>query len=163
MAVERGERDLVKVDDADAAGAGAGERGDAVGADAADADDDDDGAHQLLRDMAAVGLDARIVKVASAGLDEGFLWENVASEAGLARVRRAMSRFGGMGGDASRGSVLGEGGEFERRQRRRVVVARGEQDAGDGDDDSDGDGELADGWFLTTLILTMMKYADVRM
>ncbi|KAI1734330.1 hypothetical protein F4680DRAFT_438766 [Xylaria scruposa] len=65
---------------------------------------------QLLRDMAAVGLEARIVKVASAGLDEGFLWENVASETGVHRVERAMRRFGAAGG---RGSILGEGGEFE--------------------------------------------------
>ncbi|KAI0446839.1 hypothetical protein F4803DRAFT_559258 [Xylaria telfairii] len=65
---------------------------------------------QLLRDMAAVGLEARIVKVASAGLDEGFLWENVASEAGVQHVERAMRRFGAGGG---RGSILGEGGEFE--------------------------------------------------
>ncbi|KAI0136622.1 hypothetical protein BJ170DRAFT_21402 [Xylariales sp. AK1849] len=64
---------------------------------------------QLLRDMEAVGLDARIVKVASAGLDEGFLWENVASEKSIYRVKRALRRFGGGG----RGSVLGEGGEFE--------------------------------------------------
>ncbi|KAI8954257.1 hypothetical protein F4801DRAFT_19081 [Xylaria longipes] len=65
---------------------------------------------RLLRDMAAVGLEARIVKVASAGLDEGFIWENVASEAGVQRVERAMRRFGAAGG---RGSILGEGGEFE--------------------------------------------------
>ncbi|RYP76190.1 hypothetical protein DL771_002014 [Monosporascus sp. 5C6A] len=64
---------------------------------------------QLLRDMAAAGLDARIIKVASAGLDETFLWENVATEASVRRVERAMRRFGGGG----RGSVLGEGGEFE--------------------------------------------------
>ncbi|RYP24757.1 hypothetical protein DL765_000303 [Monosporascus sp. GIB2] len=64
---------------------------------------------QLLRDMAAAGLDARIIKVASAGLDDTFLWENVATEAGVRRVERAMRRFGGGG----RGSVLGEGGEFE--------------------------------------------------
>ncbi|KAI1412656.1 adenine nucleotide alpha hydrolases-like protein [Hypoxylon sp. FL1857] len=70
--------------------------------------DKDDG--QLLRDMAAVGLDARIVKVASAGLDEGFLWENVASESTVSRIRRALRRFGSAG---SRGAVLGEGGEFE--------------------------------------------------
>ncbi|KAI2638198.1 adenine nucleotide alpha hydrolases-like protein [Xylaria nigripes] len=65
---------------------------------------------RLLRDMAAVGLEARIVKVASAGLDEDFLWENVASSAGVQRVERAMRRYGAAGG---RGSVLGEGGEFE--------------------------------------------------
>lgn len=69
--------------------------------------EDDDA--QLLRDMAAVGLEARIVKVASAGLDEDFLWENVASEKSITRIKRALRRFGGGG----RGSVLGEGGEFE--------------------------------------------------
>ena len=63
----------------------------------------------LLRDMQAVGLDARIVKVASGGLDESFLWENVASESGIKRVERSMKRFG-VDGD---GGVLGEGGEFE--------------------------------------------------
>ncbi|KAI0890555.1 adenine nucleotide alpha hydrolases-like protein [Annulohypoxylon maeteangense] len=65
---------------------------------------------QLLRDMAAAGLVARIVKVASAGLGEEFLWENVASDTGISRIRRALRRFGGDGG---RGAVLGEGGEFE--------------------------------------------------
>ncbi|KAI2466631.1 adenine nucleotide alpha hydrolases-like protein [Annulohypoxylon bovei var. microspora] len=68
-----------------------------------------DGA-QLLRDMAAAGLVARVVKVASAGLGEEFLWENVASDTGISRIRRALRRFGGDGG---RGAVLGEGGEFE--------------------------------------------------
>ncbi|OTB07552.1 hypothetical protein M426DRAFT_46711, partial [Hypoxylon sp. CI-4A] len=63
---------------------------------------------QLLRDMADAGLEARIVKVASAGLDEDFLWENVA--ASVPRIRRVLRRFGGDGG---RGAVLGEGGEFE--------------------------------------------------
>ncbi|KAH9909328.1 hypothetical protein F4778DRAFT_225359 [Xylariomycetidae sp. FL2044] len=70
-------------------------------------DDQDDA--QLLRDMDAAGLEARVVKVASAGLDESFLWENVASAAGVRRVQRALARFGGGG----HGSVLGEGGEFE--------------------------------------------------
>lgn len=65
---------------------------------------------QLLHDMEAAGLEARIVKVASAGLDEDFLWENAASEVGVSRIRRALRRFGGDGG---RGAVLGEGGEFE--------------------------------------------------
>ena len=62
----------------------------------------------LLRDMAAVGQDARIVKVASGGLDAGFLWENVAEARTVGRLERAMARFGGGGG-----AVLGEGGEFE--------------------------------------------------
>ncbi|MCJ1485145.1 hypothetical protein MMC06_005318 [Schaereria dolodes] len=59
----------------------------------------------LLHDMSTVGLDARIVKVASGGLDESFLWENVTEGRVVARLRRAMGRFGG--------SVLGEGGEYE--------------------------------------------------
>ncbi|KUJ22468.1 adenine nucleotide alpha hydrolases-like protein [Mollisia scopiformis] len=63
----------------------------------------------LLGDMRGVGLEARIVKVASGGLDEGFLWEDVVSERGVSRVERAMRRFG-VEGD---GGVIGEGGEFE--------------------------------------------------
>lgn len=60
----------------------------------------------LLQDMRTAGLDARIIKVASGGLDESFLWENVASKTGINRVERAMARFG-IDGD---GAVLGEGG-----------------------------------------------------
>lgn len=66
---------------------------------------------QLLRDMANAKLDARIVKVASAGLDEGHLWERVSSDVGARRVRSALRKFGsGVGGGAA---ALGEGGEFE--------------------------------------------------
>ncbi|KAI0175625.1 adenine nucleotide alpha hydrolases-like protein [Hypoxylon sp. FL1284] len=64
---------------------------------------------QLLRDMAATGLEARLVKVASAGLGEDLLWADAASAAGASRIGRALRRFGGGGS----GSVLGEGGEFE--------------------------------------------------
>lgn len=64
---------------------------------------------QLLEDMKAVGQDARIIKVASGGLDEGFLWENVADEKVVKRLERAVARFGSAGD----GAVLGEGGEFE--------------------------------------------------
>jgi diphthine-ammonia ligase len=63
----------------------------------------------LLEDMMDVGLDARIVKVASGGLDESFLWQNVTSEPVMHRIERSMKRFG-TDGD---GAVLGEGGEFE--------------------------------------------------
>ncbi|KAL8738379.1 MAG: hypothetical protein Q9181_000801 [Wetmoreana brouardii] len=59
----------------------------------------------LLEDMAAVGLDARVVKVASGGLDEDLLLDNVCAEATREKLVKAMKRFGG--------SVLGEGGEFE--------------------------------------------------
>lgn len=71
------------------------------------AEDEDEDGSQLLADMAGAGLEARVVKVASGGLDESFLWEDVAGPRGRARVRRAMRRFG------SEGAVLGEGGEFE--------------------------------------------------
>ncbi|MCJ1325321.1 hypothetical protein MMC10_001984 [Thelotrema lepadinum] len=59
----------------------------------------------LLEDGANVGLDARIVKVASGGLDETFLWESLADTRVRRRVEKAVGRFGG--------SVLGEGGEYE--------------------------------------------------
>lgn len=64
---------------------------------------------QLLSDMAAAGLEARIIKVASAGLDETHLWERVSSEEGALRVRNALRKFGASEGAAA----LGEGGEFE--------------------------------------------------
>lgn len=63
----------------------------------------------LLDDMAAVGQDSRIIKVASGGLDESSLWRNIASAQTKQHLLRAMSRFG----DGSIGSALGEGGEFE--------------------------------------------------
>ncbi|KAL2134026.1 hypothetical protein VTI74DRAFT_1190 [Chaetomium olivicolor] len=82
---------------------------------------------QLLDDMAAAGVEARIIKVASGGLDEGFLWTNVASAAGKGKIARAMRRFG----VAQTGAVIGEGGEFETLVldgppslfRKRIVVA----------------------------------------
>ncbi|KAL3423981.1 ATP-binding endoribonuclease [Phlyctema vagabunda] len=63
----------------------------------------------LLQDMYSVSLEARIIKVASGGLDERFLWQNISDPATIAKVERAMSRFGTLGD----GGVLGEGGEFE--------------------------------------------------
>jgi diphthine-ammonia ligase len=66
---------------------------------------------QLLVDMAAAGMEARIIKVASGGLDEESLWENVASQSGVNRLLRAMRRFGSA--TAGSGAVIGEGGEFE--------------------------------------------------
>jgi diphthine-ammonia ligase len=54
-------------------------------------------------------MDARIIKVASGGLDESFLWENVADGRTVRRIERAMERFG-MNAD---GALIGEGGEFE--------------------------------------------------
>jgi len=63
----------------------------------------------LLDDMAAVGQDSRIIKVASGGLDESSLWRNVAGAQTKQHLLRAMSQFG----EGSIGSALGEGGEFE--------------------------------------------------
>ena len=66
-------------------------------------------ATSLLEDMAAVGQDSRIIKVASGGLDESFLWQNVADKRTIHRLTKAAERFG----TAGDGAVLGEGGEFE--------------------------------------------------
>jgi uncharacterized protein (TIGR00290 family) len=66
---------------------------------------------QLLLDMATAGLDARIIKVASGGLDQRHLWTNVASPAGVQSVGSAMRRFGAA--VPGSGAVIGEGGEFE--------------------------------------------------
>lgn len=64
-----------------------------------------DGEAGMLRDIVAVGLEARIVKVASGGLDAGILWGDLRNEGTRERVRKGVERFGG--------SVVGEGGEFE--------------------------------------------------
>ncbi|KAM0341760.1 hypothetical protein ACHAPU_009893 [Fusarium lateritium] len=64
---------------------------------------------QLLIDMANAELEARIIKVASAGLDEDYLWERVSSETGSDRIKSALRKFGSTQG----APALGEGGEFE--------------------------------------------------
>ena len=82
---------------------------------------------QLLDDMAAVGLEARIIKVASGGLDDSFLWTNVASADGKHRVATAMRRYGAQ----ETGAIIGEGGEFETLVldgppalfRKRIMIA----------------------------------------
>ncbi|KAK3053249.1 hypothetical protein LTR09_005875 [Extremus antarcticus] len=63
----------------------------------------------LLQDMAEVGQDSRIIKVASGGLDESMLWQNVADTGTIGPLNRAVQRFG----SADDGAVLGEGGEYE--------------------------------------------------
>ncbi|KAK4449496.1 hypothetical protein QBC34DRAFT_299237 [Podospora aff. communis PSN243] len=86
------------------------------------------GDEQLLDDMAAVGMEVRIIKVASGGLDESFLWTNLASVRGKQRVKAAMRRFGVQ----ETGAVIGEGGEFETLVldapffKKRVVVEEGD-------------------------------------
>ncbi len=86
---------------------------------------------QLLRDMEAVGLDARIIKVATGGLDESFLWTNLATAPVMSRVARGMRRFM----VSEQGAVLGEGGEFETLVvdgpaclfKKRIVVDEADQ------------------------------------
>lgn len=63
----------------------------------------------LLEDMVSVGQDSRVVKVASGGLDDSFLWQNVADRRTIARLKKATGMFGSPGD----GAVLGEGGEYE--------------------------------------------------
>ena len=63
------------------------------------------GPSNLLDDMKAAGLDVRLIKVASGGLDESHLWSNLLDGQARRKVEKAMSFFGG--------SVLGEGGEYE--------------------------------------------------
>ncbi|CAI7565118.1 unnamed protein product [Penicillium pancosmium] len=97
----------------------------------------------LLEDMAAAGCDARIIKVASGGLDDGFLWENVSASGGPGRVFRrrivkAMSRFAEA--EDIRGAVLGEGGEYETLAvdgpgflwKKRILVEKVVERVGDG-------------------------------
>ena len=66
----------------------------------------------LLQDMAAVGMIAKIIKVASAGLDSSFLGQNVAEPKVMKRLWNSMRRFA-PSGKLEAGAVLGEGGEFE--------------------------------------------------
>lgn len=66
----------------------------------------------LLEDMANCGCEARIIKVASGGLDSDDLWKNVSSSDPAVRssMVKKLGRFldGGI-----EGAVLGEGGEYE--------------------------------------------------
>ncbi|KAF2480520.1 hypothetical protein BDY17DRAFT_194162 [Neohortaea acidophila] len=91
----------------------------------------------LLLDMAAVGQDSRIIKVASGGLDVSFLWENVADLRTITRLEQAAKRFGTL----NDGAVLGEGGEYETLAvdgpswlwKRRLVVEDDDREALPGD------------------------------
>jgi len=68
----------------------------------------------LLEEMSRVQLDARIVKVASLGLDQDWLGENVTSPI----IRQKLEKLKKWGGN-----VAGEGGEYET-----IVVGCGEWD-----------------------------------
>ncbi|PGH27990.1 hypothetical protein AJ80_00245 [Polytolypa hystricis UAMH7299] len=93
----------------------------------------------LLEDMAACGCEARIIKIASGGLDVDVLWGDVAGSNGAVRrqVIKGLSRFGGEGVE---GAVLGEGGEYESLAldgpralwKRRIVVEDVDTRSGEG-------------------------------
>lgn len=91
----------------------------------------------LLDDMMAVGQDSRIIKVASGGLDDSFLWANVASERTKRRLVRAMEPFGASAG----GAALGEGGEYETLAldgpfplwKKRINIEEADRSVGRGD------------------------------
>ncbi|KAH8428488.1 diphthine--ammonia ligase family protein [Aspergillus melleus] len=94
----------------------------------------------LLEDMAAVGCEARVIKVASGGLDEGFLWGDLSSGDGAVRRRiaKGMKRFAEA--EDIRGAVLGEGGEYESLAldgpgflwKQRIEIQQREVRSGDG-------------------------------
>ncbi|KAI5301445.1 hypothetical protein KEM56_001712 [Ascosphaera pollenicola] len=102
----------------------------------------------LLEDMACCGCEARIIKVASGGLDSDFLWENIASRDGATRralLKSIRSFFMMCGSEANsaielEGAVLGEGGEYESLAldgpgflwKQRIVVDKVEKVNGDG-------------------------------
>jgi diphthine-ammonia ligase len=67
----------------------------------------------LLDDMAAAGCDSRIIKTASGGLRDSMLWANVTSPKTRNQLVLAMSPFFEDHEFWLRGSVLGEGGEYE--------------------------------------------------
>ncbi|KAL1989161.1 hypothetical protein VTN96DRAFT_3708 [Rasamsonia emersonii] len=94
----------------------------------------------LLDDMASCGCESRIIKVASGGLDDDFLWGNVASQDGQTRkqIAKAMRRFAA---EDLRGAVLGEGGEYETLAldgpdflwKQRIVVEERDRQVRKGD------------------------------
>ncbi|KAA8901846.1 hypothetical protein FN846DRAFT_755564, partial [Sphaerosporella brunnea] len=59
----------------------------------------------VLSQLATLGFDARIVKVAALGLDESWLWGNVADPRVVAKLGRLKARWGI--------NPAGEGGEYE--------------------------------------------------
>jgi diphthine-ammonia ligase len=67
----------------------------------------------LLDDMAAAGCDSRIVKTASGGVKDSMLWADVASPKTRNQLAAAMAPFSEDHEFWLRGSVLGEGGEYE--------------------------------------------------
>jgi diphthine-ammonia ligase len=73
----------------------------------------DDSITGLLDDMAAAGCDSRIIKTASGGVKDSMLWADVASPKTRNQLVAAMAPFSEDHEFWLRGSVLGEGGEYE--------------------------------------------------
>jgi len=67
----------------------------------------------LLDDMDAAQCDARIIKIASGGLNDNLLWSNVADPRSRSRIVAGMAPFFPDHEFWLRGAVLGEGGEYE--------------------------------------------------
>ncbi|KAI5279888.1 hypothetical protein KEM54_003977, partial [Ascosphaera aggregata] len=102
----------------------------------------------LLEDMASCGCEARIIKIASGGLDSDMLWGNITSKDPVTRrelLKSIRSFFMMCGSEASsavelKGAVLGEGGEYESLAldgpgllwKQRIVVDEVEKVTGDG-------------------------------
>ncbi len=73
----------------------------------------DDSLTGLLDDMEAAGCDARLIKIASAGIKDSLLGSRISDPSVVSRIIAGMSRFVEGNESSLRGAVLGEGGEYE--------------------------------------------------
>jgi diphthine-ammonia ligase len=67
----------------------------------------------LLDDMEAAGCDARLIKIATAGVKESLLWSRISDPSTKSQLTAGMSWFFEGDGLSLRGAILGEGGEYE--------------------------------------------------
>jgi len=67
----------------------------------------------LLDDMAAAGCEARIIKIASGGIKDSWIWSDLMDSRTRTRVLIGMTPYFGEKEFWLRGAVLGEGGEYE--------------------------------------------------
>lgn len=67
----------------------------------------------LLADMEAAGLEARIIKIASGGIRPDLLWANVTETETRSRLQRGLTPYFAEDDFGLRASVIGEGGEYE--------------------------------------------------
>ena len=67
----------------------------------------------LLDDMEAAGCDARLIKIASAGIRESLLWCRISDPLVVQKLIFDMLPFSDGGPLSARGAMLGEGGEYE--------------------------------------------------